>query len=131
MCFDGQPTATADYLAEAHLAQMVSIFGPFPTTLLDRSERGYQYFDESGSFSVPFCFTATSNPVLTMVSFIGLLRGDIQFSRRSLWEVSRLAGVLTGQDEEHFLTFIQSMLALEPGERPEARELLNATWLAD
>lgn len=67
---------------------------------------------------------------MTMASSIGLLRGDIHFSSRSLRDMSRLAGALSGQDEEHFLEFIQSMLSLEPGERPEARELLNSAWLA-
>lgn len=108
---------------------MVSIFGPFPTALLGRSERGYQYFDEKGRFSPPLCFYTLAD--VTMVSSIGLLHGDTQFNSRSLREMAGLAGALSGQEEENFLTFIQSMLALEPDERPEARELLNATWLAD
>ncbi|KAI3401126.1 hypothetical protein diail_272 [Diaporthe ilicicola] len=108
LCFDGQATAADDYSAEAHLAQMVSIFGPFPTSLLERSERGYEYFDENG-----------------------LMRGDIRFDSRSLREIGGLTGALSGQDEEHFMAFIQSMLALEPGDRPEARELLNVPWFVD
>jgi hypothetical protein len=48
-----------------------------------------------------------------------------------LREIGGLTGALSGQDEEHFVAFIQSMLALEPGKRPEARELLNAPWFVD
>lgn len=49
LCFDGQATASADYTAEAHLAQMTSILGPFPTSLLNRSKSGHQYFIDNGS----------------------------------------------------------------------------------
>ncbi|KAG6361853.1 hypothetical protein INS49_010082 [Diaporthe citri] len=101
-------TAADDYSAEAHLAQMVSIFGPLPKSLLEQSERGYEYFDENG-----------------------LMRGEIRFGSRSLREIGGLTGALSGQDEEYFVAFIQSMLALEPDDRPEARELLSAPWLVD
>lgn len=70
-------------------------------------------------------------PRLTIVLFIGLTRGAIRFGPRSLREIGGLTGALSGQDEEHFVAFIQSMLALDPGNRPEARELLNTPWLVD
>lgn len=68
-------------------------------------------------------------PRLMMVLFTGLLRGEVRFGSRSLREIGGLTGALSGQDEEHFVAFIQSMLALEPDDRPEARDLLSAPWL--
>lgn len=70
-------------------------------------------------------------PRLIMVLFTRLIRGEIRFGSRSLREIGGLTGVLSEQDEENFVAFIQSMLALEPDDRPEAWELLSAPWLVD
>lgn len=58
MCFDGQATAADDYSNGAHLAQMFSILGPFATALVQRSERGSEFFDDIGSFCPKSCSSA-------------------------------------------------------------------------
>lgn len=127
MCFDGQATAADDYSGEAHLAQIISILGQFPTSLVERCEHGKQYFDENGSLCPNVSLPHPTG--LTVVSFLGVLRADVHFPSRNLRELSAMAGALNGQDGEDFLAIIQSMLALEPRQRPEARELLSTAWI--
>lgn len=60
---------------------------------------------------------------------IGLPRSGVSFSPRSLQDMSEMSGALVGKDSEDFVAFVESMLALEPRDRPEAHELLDAPWL--
>ncbi|KAI1400977.1 kinase-like protein [Hypoxylon fuscum] len=108
LCFDGQATATAPYSSEAHLAQMTAILGSFPSSLLERSQSRGRFFDSQG----------------------GLL-GDLHFPSLSLRSLNANNGTLEGQEADDFVDFIQRTLALEPRQRPDARELLQAKWLQD
>ena len=38
---------------------------------------------------------------------------------------------LTGREKSNFLKLLNSMLKLNPEERPSARELLNSEWLSN
>lgn len=61
----------------------------------------------------------------------GVLNGHVYFSPRSLKETSATAGAVVGQDGDDFVEFVGRMLALEPRNRPQARELLETKWLKD
>ncbi|OTA78343.1 hypothetical protein M434DRAFT_87359 [Hypoxylon sp. CO27-5] len=106
LCFDGQATATAPYSSEAHLAQMTAILGSFPDSLLERSQSRDNFFDSQGC-----------------------LLSEIHFPPMSLRSLNDGNGTLGGQEADDFVDFIQATLALEPKQRPEARELLQARWL--
>ncbi|KAI1413533.1 kinase-like protein [Hypoxylon sp. FL1857] len=108
LCFDGQATATAPYSSEAHLAQMTAILGSFPSSLLERSQSSGKFFDSQGR-----------------------LLSEIHFSPLSLRSLNASNGTLEGQEADDFVDFIQETLALEPRQRPDARELLQARWLQD
>ncbi|KAH7888965.1 kinase-like domain-containing protein [Phlebopus sp. FC_14] len=75
----------------------------FPETLLDRSEHQDRFFDLHGN--------------------------GIWFPPRSLNSLCTSSGVPDEEDRDAFLGFIESTLALEPRQRPDARELLNTRWL--
>ncbi|KAI1128415.1 kinase-like protein [Nemania abortiva] len=108
LVFDGQATATSAYSSQAHLAQMCAILGTFPNTLLERSESRHKFFGADGH-----------------------LVSGIRFRPVTLRELCGRYQYPVGQDLEDFLVFIESTLALEPTDRPDARELLNTRWLQD
>ncbi|KAI0401759.1 serine kinase [Xylaria palmicola] len=106
LVFDGQATATSAYSSQAHLAQMKAILGTFPKTLLDRSESRRIFFDHNDE-----------------------LISGIHFPPVTLRELCDRFKYPVGQDREDFLAFVESTLALEPRNRPDARELINLRWL--
>ncbi|KAI1185293.1 kinase-like domain-containing protein [Nemania serpens] len=108
LVFDGQATATSAYSSEAHLAQMNAILGTFPNTLLDRSESRHTFFEADGR-----------------------LISSIHFPPVTLRELCRRFQYPVEQDSEDLLEFVESTLALEPKNRPDARELLNTGWVRD
>lgn len=61
----------------------------------------------------------------------GRLLGDIHFPPISLESLNARIGVLKDEEAGDFVEFIQSTLNLEPKQRPDARELLQAGWLRD
>ncbi|KAI8953812.1 kinase-like protein [Xylaria longipes] len=110
LIFDGQATATSAYSSQAHLAQMKAILGTFPNTLLDRSESHY---------------------IKVTVMYPGHLISGVHFPPVTLRELCDRFQYPVGQDLEDFLAFVEITVALEPRNRPDARELLDLRWLRD
>ncbi|KAJ6446609.1 ATP-dependent DNA helicase II subunit 2 [Purpureocillium lavendulum] len=105
LLFDGTWTMNAPYSPEAHLAQMTTVFGNFPETLSARSKNRDRYFDADGKLLEPSIFPPCSLE---------------QFSRNPH---------STESEKKAFLSFIGSMVTLDPDERPEATKLLESEWL--
>lgn len=105
LVFDGTWTATSPYTAKAHLAQMESVLGSMPPSLLARSKNRHRFFDDEGKLLTPSTFP--------------------------LFPLERICQnpELSVSEKELFLDFIRSMVKLEPEERLSARELLGAQWL--
>jgi hypothetical protein len=61
----------------------------------------------------------------------GRLISGIRFPPVALRELCDRFQYPVGQDLEDFLVFVENTLALEPRNRPNARELLNTGWLRD
>ncbi|KAI1428423.1 kinase-like domain-containing protein [Xylaria sp. FL1777] len=112
LVFDGQAIAVSAYSSQAHLAQMKAILGTFPKTLLNRSESRHIFFEADVTFM-----------------YLGHLISDIHFPPATLRELCDRLQYPMGQDLEDFLVFVESTLALEPRNRPDARELLSTRWL--
>lgn len=53
LLFDGQWTASGEYSAAAHLAQMTAVLGNVSKSLLDRSRSQSRYFDTDGMYTHP------------------------------------------------------------------------------
>ncbi|KAK3314436.1 kinase-like domain-containing protein [Apodospora peruviana] len=100
LVFDGTWTSTAPYTAEAHLAQMEAVLGCIPKSLLARSKDGDRFSDHEGG-------------QLTTYAWL--------FATQNLQ--------LSAAEKTSFLEFIQSMVKLDPEERPSASKLLEAQWL--
>lgn len=62
---------------------------------------------------------------------LGNLLGDVSFPSQPLARMNSNIGFVVGKDGEDFVALINSMLALDPRERQEARDLLQAPWLQD
>ncbi|KAK4447254.1 Serine/threonine-protein kinase SKY1 [Podospora aff. communis PSN243] len=105
LVFDGTWTATARYTPEAHLAQMEAVLGCMPKSLLARSKQRDRYFDQEGKLLSPSKFPPSP---LERISQNPRLSAD---------------------EKTSFLKFIQSMVKLDPEERPSAGKLLEAEWL--
>ncbi|KAL2756618.1 hypothetical protein ACRALDRAFT_2102427 [Sodiomyces alcalophilus JCM 7366] len=105
LLFDGSWTANAPYSPEAHLAQMTAVFGSVPKTLLDRSKNKDRYFDVDGKLLEPSIFPPCSLE---------------QFSKNPYNSES---------EKRNFLSFIESMVRLDPEERLDATKLLESEWL--
>ncbi|RYC56038.1 hypothetical protein CHU98_g10165 [Xylaria longipes] len=106
LIFDGQATATSAYSSQAHLAQMKAILGTFPNTLLDRSESRRTFFDTDGH-----------------------LISGVHFPPVTLRELCDRFQYPVGQDLEDFLAFVEITVALEPRNRPDARDFLGSRSL--
>ncbi|RDA96126.1 hypothetical protein CP533_1750 [Ophiocordyceps camponoti-saundersi (nom. inval.)] len=105
LIFDGTWTPRDPYTAEAHLAQMTAILGPFPESLLARSRNRDEYFDKEGNL---------------------LKRWNV--SSVSLKQFSKNPDI-SESDRAMFLQFIMMMIELDPRERLDARSLLDVDWL--
>ncbi|KAK3944416.1 kinase-like domain-containing protein [Diplogelasinospora grovesii] len=105
LLFDGTWTINAPYSPEAHLAQMTAVFGSVPKTLLARSKNRDRYFDADGKLLEPSAFPPCSLE---------------QFSKNPDNSES---------EKKKFLSFIDSMIRLDPEERLDATRLLESEWL--
>ncbi|KAK2613298.1 hypothetical protein N8I77_000219 [Diaporthe amygdali] len=86
-----------------HMARMVSLLGPPPQSLLDRSEETKEFFDKNGQ-----------------------LKKGQKLVETSLEEEEN---VLEGEEKTEFLRFIRCMLQWDPADRPSAAELVNDPFL--
>lgn len=93
-----------DYLAHAHVAEMIALLGPPPMVLLDRGTRTSHFFDEEGLIQRPDLVPANFN-----------FEGE--------------ETCLKGNDQRLFLEFMRKMLRWLPEERWSARKLYDDPWL--
>ncbi|KAK4163967.1 Serine/threonine-protein kinase [Cladorrhinum sp. PSN259] len=105
LVFDGTWTSTAPHTAEAHLAQMEAVLGCMPKSLLARSKDRDRFFDQEDKLLSPSTFPLSP-----------------------LERISQNPQ-LSAAEKTSFLDFIQSMVKLDPEERPSASKLLEAQWL--
>ncbi|KAG6179774.1 hypothetical protein E4U36_005349 [Claviceps purpurea] len=97
-----------------HLAKIVEIIGPIPSSLLKQGRRTAEFFDEQGEFR--------RIPNLGPTSLERLLNGD----RMPCIKPSDMS------DDEVvvFIDFVRSMLQIDPGKRKSAAQLLQHEWLS-
>jgi serine/threonine-protein kinase SRPK3 len=96
------------YKLEQHLAEIVHLCDPFPKALLDKANQDIVWviFDDKAKVK------------------------DVQLSpdRPDLsWEEYTLG--LEQDDREEFLFFLQSLMKINPLERPSPEDLLRGRWL--
>ncbi|KAG6106266.1 hypothetical protein E4U14_004698 [Claviceps sp. LM454 group G7] len=97
-----------------HLARIVEIFGPIPSSLLKQGCRTAEFFDEQGEF--------LRIPNLGPTSLERLLNGD---------RMPRIKPSDMSDDEVVvFIDFVRSMLQIDPKKRKSAAQLLQHEWLS-
>ncbi|KAI8302866.1 Serine/threonine-protein kinase SRPK [Colletotrichum sp. SAR11_59] len=108
--FDGSWTPQDPYTAEAQLAQMTSLLGTFPKSLLSRSRECDRYFTSDGNLLKPSTFGSLSLNDMCK---------------------NRLNCDMSESDRADFLDFIMTMIRLDPAERPDAKTLLGHKWIQE
>ncbi|KAG6179775.1 hypothetical protein E4U36_005350 [Claviceps purpurea] len=97
-----------------HLAKIVEILGPIPSSLLKQGRRTAEFFDEQGKF--------LRIPNLGPTSLERLLNGD---------RMPRMKPSDMSDDEVVvFIDFVRSMLQIDPMKRKSAAQLLQHKWLS-
>ncbi|KAG6103060.1 hypothetical protein E4U14_006454 [Claviceps sp. LM454 group G7] len=97
-----------------HLAKIVEIIGPIPSSLLKQGCRTAEFFDEQGEF--------LRIPNLGPTSLERLLNGD---------RMPRMKPSDMSDDEVVvFIDFVRGMLQIDPKKRKSAAQLLQHEWLS-
>ncbi|KAI8270202.1 Serine/threonine-protein kinase SRPK [Colletotrichum sp. SAR11_239] len=108
--FDGSWTPQDPYTGEAQLAQMTSLLGAFPKSLLSRSRECDRYFASDGNLLKPSTFGSLSLDDMCK---------------------DRLNCNMSDSDRADFLDFIMAMIRVDPAERPDAKTLLGHKWIQE
>jgi serine/threonine-protein kinase SRPK3 len=127
--FDGSWSASVPYTPEAHLAQMEAILGRMPQSLLSKSSDRGRFFDGEGESNHAPQFPRVLGQVCANSCSLGKLLMPRTFPDMPLDTLCRNPG-MSKSDKVQFLDMVNSMIRLEPEDRPDARSLLNSTWLS-
>jgi serine/threonine-protein kinase SRPK3 len=103
--FDGRAKQTGGvFRTRHHLEEIVALFGPFPPRLLALGDPKIvaEYFDDQGNIRNPI-----PRPKALLENWIESL---------------------TGNDKKEFVMLLKSMMKIDPGDRPTAKELLSEAW---
>ncbi|KAJ4387393.1 hypothetical protein N0V93_007984 [Gnomoniopsis smithogilvyi] len=102
--FTGNDPEHNTYRSRAHLAEIIALLGPPPSSLLSQANLSHKFFSESGQFSA-----------------------EIPLPERKPLE-DRVSG-LEGEDKQLFLSLMLKMLQWEPHKRRPPSELAQDQWL--
>ncbi|KAJ6103114.1 hypothetical protein N7486_005541 [Penicillium sp. IBT 16267x] len=102
--FGGQGPEFQTYRSRAHLADMIRLLGPPPTSLLARGNLTQKFFSSEGE-----------------------LHAGFSMEERTSLEQRETS--LEGEDKEQFLRLVRKMLQWEPEKRSSAKELEMDEWI--
>lgn len=104
--FDGRVPPDGHYEFKEHLAEMVDIFGPFPSALLERGDTAIRdWFDDQGRVK------------------------DAEPMGRPPLESETFLPGLNPATRDVFGSFLGAMMKIDPAERPTPEELVEHPWL--
>ncbi|KKZ60727.1 hypothetical protein EMCG_04607 [[Emmonsia] crescens] len=114
LSFPGTASRNGKWTAEDdRLAQLMEVFGPFPEALLRRGVRSQEFFDNEGNL--------LRIPKLSPASLLSLMDGKN--------EILRKPKDMPQAEVSIFVDFLEGMLAVEPGNRKSAEQMLKHSWL--
>ncbi|KAL6707078.1 hypothetical protein ACN47E_004830 [Coniothyrium glycines] len=102
--FTGHDPELETYRGRAHLAEIIALLGPPPSSLLSQANLRSKFFSVSGDFCAGI-------PIPESIS------------------LDQRETSLQGEDKECFLRFMRKMLQWEPEKRSTARELADDEWI--
>ncbi|PKY07214.1 protein kinase [Aspergillus campestris IBT 28561] len=103
--FSGYDPEYQKYRSRAHLAEIITLLGPPPSSLLTQGGLSDKFFSDDGNFRTN-----------------SLLKDPVSLEQRE--------NTLVGEPErEAFLRLMRKMLQWEPGKRSSAKELAEDEWI--
>lgn len=105
--FSGRVPPDGHYELKKHLAEIVDLFGPFPATLLDKGDQDLVrgLFDSEGH-----------------------IKNAERLRRPGLLSEVWLPG-LNQEQKEDFVSFLVTIMKIDPDERPIPEDILRHPWL--
>lgn len=105
--FSGRVPPDGHYELKRHLVEIVDLFGPFPKALLEKGNQDLvrSLFDDEGRIKDE---APLNRPGLSSEAFVP----DLSQERR-----------------ESFVSFLKTMMKINPEERPSAIDLLRHPWI--
>lgn len=120
--FTGHDPEFRTYRSRAHLAEMISVLGSPPLSLLAQGKLSHRFFSNEGTPTS--YFSGESRYLLTMSDILGDFCDGISLQNRIPLE--KRETTLEGQDKASFLRLIRRMLHWEPGKRCSAKMPKNS-----
>ncbi|KAK2853215.1 hypothetical protein FQN49_005290 [Arthroderma sp. PD_2] len=102
--FTGRDPELQTYRSRAHLAEMITLLGPPPPSLLAQDKLSHKFFSDKGDFCAE-----------------NLLQGRVRLEERET--------TLEGEEKVMFLRMVRKMLQWEPAKRSFAKELEGDEWI--
>ncbi|KAG6106268.1 hypothetical protein E4U14_004700 [Claviceps sp. LM454 group G7] len=113
--FSGEASERGTWSAEdEHLARIVKVLGPFPSSLLKKGRRSAELFDEKGRL--------VRGPSLERSSLECILNGSVKPYKRP--------SDMSKKEFDVFVDFLKGMLEIDPSKRKSAAQLLQHEWLS-
>lgn len=105
--FSGAVPPDGHYELKEHIAEMINLFGPFPKELLEKGNQDIvrSLFDNDGTLQNPE----------------SLIRADITSDE--------FTPGLDQETRDEYVSFLQALMKINPGERLEVMDLLRHPWL--
>lgn len=104
--FDGGAPPDGHYEVKEHLAEIVDLFGPFPSTLLEKGDAAIRdWFDDEGRIK------------------------DAEPMERPPLESETFLPGLDPATRDVFGSFLKAMMKIDPAERPTPEKLVEHPWL--
>jgi len=123
--FTGHDPEFRTYRSRAHLAEMISLLGPPPLSLLAQGKLSHTFFSDEGKPT--FFLSGECRYPLTLSDFLGDFCAGISLQDRIPLEQRETT--LEGQDKANFLRLVRKMLQWEPVKRSSAKELQEDQWI--
>ncbi|KAJ6017279.1 hypothetical protein N7451_000658 [Penicillium sp. IBT 35674x] len=121
--FGGQDPEFQTYRSRAHLAEMIRLLGPPPTSLLARGNLTQKSFQMKVTYPSYFLNTAA---LINFLLTLGDLLAGVSAGVHAPPEQRETS--LEGEDKEQFLRLVLKMLQWEPEKRSSAKELEMDEW---
>ncbi|KAG5967527.1 hypothetical protein E4U57_000685 [Claviceps arundinis] len=113
--FPGSESEKGGWSAEEdHLARIVKVLGPFPSSLLKKGRRSAELFDEKGRL--------VRGPSMERSSLECMLNGSVKPYKRP--------SDMSKKEFDVFIDFLKGMLEIDPSKRKSAAQLLQHEWLS-
>ena len=136
--FSGHDEQADAYRSRAHLAEMISLLGPPPLSLLERGTATSRFFSKDSEAPFPLKPPRRNTDIpelgkrLTETSLTkSFAPGNLITTATSPAPrpLELRENVLEGEDKARFLRFVSKMLRWEPSERSHAHELIDDEWI--